>query len=85
MIIDSLVAAKNKVELFKWIKSTNFEKQIYAVDGLFQLKEAGTIFTSEEIELINMVLKKKGTIYHCGGCSHSWQDVRMVSYKFKFE
>ena len=85
IIIDSLVAAKNKEELFKWIKSTNFEKQIYAVDGLFQLKVAGTTFTYKEIELINMVLNKKGTIYYCRGCSHSWQDVRSVSYKFKFE
>lgn len=85
IVIDSLVAAKNKEELFKWIKSTNLEKQIYAVDGLFQLKEGGITFTSKEIEIIKKVLSKKGTIYHCRGCVHSWKDVEWVSYKFKFE
>ena len=85
MIIDNLVATKNKEELFRWLKSTNFEKQIYAVDGLFQLKGGGETFSSEEIEIINKVLCKKGTIFHCRGCVHSWKDVRMVTYKFKFE
>ncbi len=85
MIIDNLVKTKNKVELVKWIKSTNFEKQIYAVDGLYQLKENGTTYTIEELKLIKNVLDKKGTIFHCRGCVHSWTDVRMVTYKFKFE
>lgn len=40
LIIDNLVENKNKVELFKWLQSTNFEKQLYAVDGLYQLKES---------------------------------------------
>jgi len=85
IIIDCLVASKNKVELFKWIKSTTFEKQIYAVEGLFQLKETGTIYSSEELTIIKNVLNKKGTIFHCKGCVHRWIDVRMVTYKFKFE
>src|SRR5690554_4031236 len=85
MIIDNLVATKNKEELFKWIKSTTFEKQIYAVDGLFQLKESGTIYSAEELTIIKNILNKKGTIFHCRGCVHSWTDVRMVTYKFKFE
>ena len=41
LIIDGLVAAKNKAELFKRIRSSNFEKQIYGVDGLYQLKKSG--------------------------------------------
>jgi hypothetical protein len=85
MIIDNLVATKNKEEILKWIKSTNFEKQIYAVDGLYQLKENGTTYTSEELKIIKNVLDKKGTIFHCRGCVYSWTDVRMVTYKFKFE
>ena len=85
MIIDNLVATENKEELFKWIKSTSFEKQIYAVDGLFQLKENGTIYSTEELTIIKNVLNKKGTIFHCRGCFHSWTDVKRVTYKFKFE
>ncbi|MDI9862345.1 hypothetical protein [Flectobacillus roseus] len=85
MIIDNLVATKNKEELFKWIKSTSFEKQIYAVDGLFQLKQSGTIYSAEELTIIKNVLNKKGTIFHCSGCVHSWTDVKRVTYKFKFE
>ena len=85
IIIDDLVALKNKVELFNWLKSTNFEKQIYGVDGLYQIKESGTTYTSEELKIIKNVLDKKGTIFHCRGCVHSRTDVRMVTYKFKFE
>lgn len=85
LIVDDLVATKNKDELFKWIKSTNFEKQIYGVDGLFQLKETEVTFKPEELRIIKNVLNKKGTIFNCRGCVHSWKDVRMVTYKFKFE
>ncbi len=85
IIIDNLVAAKNKEELFTWLKSTNFERQVYALDGLYQLKASGTTYTIEEHKIIKNVLDKKGTIFHCRGCVHSWTDVKMVTWKFKFD
>lgn len=85
VIIDQLVSEKNKEELYKLLKSTNFEKQIYALDGLWQLKEKGFTFTPEEIRIIRNVLNKRGTIFYCQGCPHSWENVIIATYKFKFE
>jgi len=85
LLIDKLVSEKNKEELFRLLKSTNFEKQIYALDGLWQLKEIGFTYTIEELRIIKNVLKKKGTIFYCHGCPHSWKNVILVTYKFQFE
>jgi hypothetical protein len=82
--IDEWVTNKNKTELLKWLKSTNTEKQIYAVDGLYQLKKVGTKLTSEEMKMINFVTKKSGTIYVCSGCIHSQDDIISVTKEFKF-
>ncbi len=81
--IDDWVAAKNKTELLKWLKSTNTEKQVYAVDGLYQLKKVGVKLTEEEVKIINKVCNKKGTLYVCSGCIHSRQDISSVTKKFK--
>ncbi len=81
--IDEWVTNKNKTALLKWLKSTNTEKQIYAVDGLCQLKKAGTKLTNEEMKMINFVTKKSGTIYVCSGCIHSRDDIIRVTKKFK--
>lgn len=85
VLIDKLVSEKNKEELYKLLKSTNFEKQIYALDGLWQLKEKGITFTPEESRVIKNALNKKGTIFYCHGCPHSWMNVMIATYKFKFE
>jgi len=81
--INQWVTNKNKTELLKWLKSTNTEKQIYAVDGLCQLKKAGTKLTDVEMKMINFVTKKSGTIYVCSGCMHSQDEIRNVTKKFK--
>ncbi len=83
--IDRLAEANNKEELFNWLRSTNFEKQIYGLEGLYTLKEKGTVFTNEELRLIKTVLMKRGTIYSCRGCVFRWTDVLRVTYRFKFE
>jgi hypothetical protein len=85
ILIDKLVTEKNKEELIKFLKSTNFEKQIYALDGLWQLKEIGFTYTTAELRIIRNVLRKKGTIFYCHGCPHSWSNVIIATYKFKFE
>ncbi|PKP46225.1 MAG: hypothetical protein CVT94_15465 [Bacteroidetes bacterium HGW-Bacteroidetes-11] len=84
VLIDKLVSKKNKEELFRILGSTNFEKQVYALDGLWQLKENGFTYSTEELKVIKNVLNKKGTIFYCHGCPHSWQNVIIATYKFKF-
>lgn len=81
--IDEWVTNKNKTELLNWLKSTNTEKQIYAVDGLFQLKKTGTKFTEEELKMIKFVINKSGTMYVCSGCIHSQDDINSVTKEFK--
>lgn len=85
VVIDSLVEIRNKGELFKLLTSSNFEKQLYAVDGLFKLKEYGAKFTNNELNLINYVLTKEGNIYSCNGCAVGFTDVKYLKNKFKFE
>jgi hypothetical protein len=81
--IDNWVAEKNKAELLKMLKSTNTEKQVYAVDGLLQLKKSGVKLTDEEKKIINFICSKNGTMYVCSGCIHSRQDISSVTKKFK--
>lgn len=74
--MDEWVEAKNKVEIVKWLKSANTEKQLYAVDGLRELEKAGIKLTEEEKRIVDFVCNKNGTVYVCSGCIHSRQDIQ---------
>lgn len=82
--IDLLVKNQDKKSLLKWVQSTNTEKQVYGVDGLYQLKKQGIKFSEFEIGMINAVLEKKGTIQVCEGCIHSTEEISVVTKKIKF-
>lgn len=81
--INKWILAKDKTELLKWLKSTNTEKQIYAVDGLLQLKLKGLKLTSEEIKVIKFVINKRGTMNICSGCTHYTGEIKNVTGVFK--
>jgi hypothetical protein len=66
--INRLVKQKNSRALQKWLRSSNTEKQVYAVDGFLQLKKRGFKIGTEIEQLINYIIKKSGTIQTCGGC-----------------
>lgn len=74
----------NREELLKWLKSPNSEKQVYAVDGLFQLYKQGTQPTQEELDIIAFVRHKNGRIQVCQGCLHTKNEIRSVLVKFNF-
>lgn len=74
----------NREELLKWLKSPNSEKQVYAVDGLFQLYKQGTKPTQEELDIIAFVRHKSGRVQVCHGCIHTKDDIRTVLVKFNF-
>ena len=78
------VKRRNKVALLKWLKSTNTEKQIYAVEGLFQLKKAGVKFTNNEFKIIRFVINKRGDVHTCFGCNYDSESIRNVTSKFTF-
>ncbi|HEX8546817.1 MAG TPA: hypothetical protein VF691_07630, partial [Cytophagaceae bacterium] len=77
------VADKNKRELLKWLKSANTEKQIYAVDGLYQLEKVGLKLSEEEKKILAFVVNKSGTMNVCFGCMHTKEEIVSVTRKFK--
>ncbi len=79
-IINYWVKVKNKKALIQWLKSTNTEKQIYAVDGLYQLKASGMQLTQEEMEMIRFVCNKNGTINTCSGCSGMHNEIKVIAH-----
>jgi hypothetical protein len=81
--INQWVANKNKARLLKWLKSINTEKQIYAADGLFQLKKRGVKITDEELLILKYVTTKSGTVQVCSGCMRSQTDISTVTMEFK--
>lgn len=74
----------NKEELLKWLQSANSEKQVYAVDGLFQLYKQGMKPTEEELKMIAFVMHKSGNIRVCHGCMHTKDEIKTVLAKFNF-
>lgn len=81
--IDEWVARKNKKKLLKWLTSANTEKQVYAVDGLYQLKQAGIKLTEEEINMITFVINKSGNMNTCSGCIYGKREISRVTQHFK--
>jgi hypothetical protein len=79
--LDTLLADKNQEVLTNWLKSPNVEKQVYAIDGFYQLKQNGYKQTGEQQKLIDVIKKKKGQINTCSGCFYesSWIDSTVTS------
>lgn len=82
-MIESYVIMKDKEGILKLAKSSNTEKQIFAIDGLMQLKEKGTILTDAELKIIKAILGKRGTIQTCSGCLFQTKDIKVATYKFQ--
>lgn len=83
IIIDNFVKTAAKDSLLKWLQSTNTEKQMYAVDGLLQLKNKGISLSEFELTLIHKVLSKKGTIYTCSGCDFNPDKIERIRSHFE--
>ncbi len=82
-IIESYVLTKDKESILKLAKSPNTEKQIFAVDGLMQLKEKGVTLSDSELTIIKVILGKTGTIQTCSGCLFQTRDIKVATYKFQ--
>lgn len=74
----------NKDELVNWLQSANSEKQVYAVDGLYQLSQKGIKLTENELQMIAFVMHKNGSISVCSGCMHSKDTIKSILSKFQF-
>ena len=82
--LDQFVEIKDKASLLKWLRSTNVETQLYAVEGFYGLKKAGYKINDGELRSIKNVLEKKGTVRTCSGCFFSREEIRQIAKNFKF-
>ena len=82
--INKWASENNRIEIMKWLKSTNTEKQIYALEGFYKLKEKGVLLTEIEMKTVKNVMQKKGTALHCAGCLNMTYDILKLTAKFKF-
>lgn len=64
-----LVKEKDIATLNSWLASVNLEKQVYAVDGFYWLKQKGYVLTAEQQRLIGIIKNKTGMIATCDGCT----------------
>jgi hypothetical protein len=64
-----LVAKENMHTLDDMLGSTTFEVQLYGVKGFRELQDKGYKLNSEEKRIIDLILNKKGKVYHVLGCS----------------
>lgn len=81
--IDNWILNKNKMEILNWLKSTNLEKQIYAIDGLTELRKEGIELTDNELSIMKFVINKKGTIFTCSGGITAQKNIKEVTSKYE--
>jgi hypothetical protein len=82
--LNNFVTNIDTANLISWLCSTNTEKQVYAVDGFYQLKKKGLKLTDYEIRLLNYIKKKKGDIQTCSGCIYSNETITEMTKDFVF-
>lgn len=83
--INSYVVINDRQNLMKWLQSTNTEKQVYGVDGFYQLYLLGINPNKEEMRMINSVLSKRGSIKSCNGCEVGNYNISKVLSRFNFK
>lgn len=81
-LIDDFVANKDTTSLLKWLQSPNSEKQVYAVNGFYELRKTGRVLTKQEEKIIAFIIHKKGNIHICSGCIYDIDDIKNVTKKF---
>ncbi|RBA29315.1 hypothetical protein [Flavobacterium tibetense] len=81
--LNDFVVKNNKNSILNWLKSTNSEKQLYAVEGILKLIKSGSQFSKQELDLFRKVTDKKGTIKVCHGCIYSTQEVSEIIKNIK--
>ena len=81
--LNDFVTKKDKNSMLKWLKSANTEKQMYAVEGLLKLEKSGVNLSKTELEIINYIAHKKGTIRMCSGCTYFDMEISKLAKRFK--
>ncbi|AFM04730.1 hypothetical protein Fleli_2358 [Bernardetia litoralis DSM 6794] len=81
--MNKLVELKDSTTLIKWLKSATIEIQLYAIDGILNLKKNGLKFDTSTLELIELIENKEGEAYTCSGCTHWNRPINEIIEKIK--
>jgi hypothetical protein len=66
--LNTFIENKDLTKINIWLTSQIAEKQVYAIDALYQLKKKGYKFSTEQIRLIKLISGKRDYINICRGC-----------------
>jgi len=80
--LDKLIKERDIVTLIKWLKSSTTEIQLYAIEGIFELKDQMNI-DKEIFDLITIIENKKGNAYVCLGCIHRYEKITKIVSQIK--
>lgn len=83
--MDEFIEANDKESLIKWLQSTNTEKQIYALRGLYYLNKKGIQLSKEEMQMIDFVKSKKGMVNVCFACNFYRRSIEQVTKEYNFQ
>lgn len=81
--LNYFITKQDKDSIIRWLKSTNTEKQIYAIEGVFKLENSGIKFSKTELEIVENMINKKGTIQICSGCIYSVREISSIINQIK--
>lgn len=81
--MNKLVESKDTTTLIKWLKSATIEIQLYAIDGILNLKKSGLKFDKSILELIELIENKEGEAYTCSGCTHWNRPINEIIERIK--
>lgn len=68
--MEKAVEMKNTDFLDDWLGQPCLEKQAYAYEGFIQLIQNGYVLSPAELQVMQAVRQRKGTISTCSGCMH---------------
>ncbi|RTQ49777.1 hypothetical protein EJV47_13290 [Hymenobacter gummosus] len=83
--VRELVARRDTATLLRdWLRSATAEKQVYGVEGFYQLRQQGLRLTPGQLRLILFIKRKRGRINTCSGCSYGSDEMSTATRAFAF-
>lgn len=79
-LMKKAIKENDKKSLLNWLRSPVLELNLYGLEGLssFQVNS----FSEKDLELIQQVKKKKGSVQVCSGCEYTRREFQEYAKKF---
>ena len=79
--LKKLIDTKDTKTLLLWLRDPNTEKQLYAVEGFFELEKKGYNISPTTQKVIDFIKVKKGQARTCDGCIYSEKEISLIFLK----